>query len=96
MNFEEPDLKRFPCLSIAKEVAKEDNTLPCVLNAANEVAVDAFLKGKIKFLQIAEQIQRVLDRHRPVSKPALDDILESDAWARKEAHSMMQALNTTA
>jgi 1-deoxy-D-xylulose-5-phosphate reductoisomerase len=96
MTFEEPDQKRFPCLAIARAVAKEENTLPCVLNAANEVAVDAFLKGRIKFMQIPEQIQRVLDRHRPVSKPALEDILEADSWARNEAHSMMQALNTSA
>jgi 1-deoxy-D-xylulose-5-phosphate reductoisomerase len=63
-----------------------------VLNAANEVVVDAFLKGHIKFIKISEQIERVLSRHNPVPSPTLDDILEADAWARREAESLLKAV----
>lgn len=92
MTFEEPDCERFPCLATARAIAGECNTLPCVLNAANEVAVEAFLQGHIKFIHISDQIERVLARHNPVSKPSLDDILEADSWARKEARSLLKAL----
>lgn len=92
LTFAPPDENRFPCLAIARSIAKEENTMPCVLNAANEVAVQNFLDGRIKFTQIPEQIKRVLDRHKPVSKPSLDDILEADSWARTEASSQLRAL----
>jgi len=88
LTFEKPDYEKFRCLKIAKEIASEDNTLPCVLNAANEVVVEAFLNGAIKFHTIPDYIKRVLDRHKPTSKPTLDDILEADRWARQEAGSL--------
>lgn len=92
LTFEEPDLTRFPCLSIAQQVAKEDNTLPSVLNGANEILVEAFLKEKIKFCQIAECLERVLQRHRSVSNPQLEDILEADRWARQEAEGLLRVV----
>lgn len=89
LTFEKPDYEKFRCLKIAKEIASEDNTLPCVLNAANEVIVEAFLKGAIKFQNIPDYIYRVLERHKPTSNPTLDDILESDRWARQEAGALV-------
>jgi 1-deoxy-D-xylulose-5-phosphate reductoisomerase len=60
-------------------------TLPAVLNAANEVAVDAFVNHKINFPQISQTVARVLDAHKVVKHPSLDEILSADAWARVEA-----------
>lgn len=89
LNFEAPDYKKFPCLKIAREVAREDNTLACVLNAANEVVVESFLSGQIAFPMIADQIARVLALHKPVKNPQLEDILSADRWARKEATELL-------
>lgn len=88
LNFEKPDYKKFPCLKIAEDVANEDNTLACVLNAANEVIVESFLKGQLKFHMIHEQIDRILTLHKPISDPELSDILNADRWARKEAQEL--------
>lgn len=90
LTFEEPDLVRFPCLKLAQSVTSESNTLPCVLNAANEISVGAFLNRRIKFSAIAEQIERVLEKHCAVSNPTLDDIITADAWARSETESIMK------
>lgn len=92
LTFEEPDLQKFPCLKLAAAAAAEESTVPCVLNAANEVFVEAFLKRRIKFVEISEYIQRVLELHQPVTKPSLDDILESDRWAREAAGELLGAL----
>ncbi len=89
LTFEKPDYEKFRCLKIAKEIASEDNTLACVLNAANEVIVEAFLNGAIKFQTIPDHIYRVLERHKPSSKPTLDDILDADRWARQEAGALV-------
>lgn len=85
MTFEEPDTDRFPCLKIAAEIANHEDTMPCVLNAANEVIVEMFLKGGITFIEIPECISRVLDKHKSIANPELEDILEADKWARTEA-----------
>ena len=92
LTFEEPDLERFPCLALARAAAADDGTVACVLNAANEVAVDAFLKGAIKFADIARYIEKVLERHVVVSKPSLEDILRADEWARATCLELMGAL----
>ena len=89
LSFEEPDLEKFPCLKIAREVAQEDSTLACVLNAANEVVVESFLKGQISFPAIASEIKRILACHKPVSSPQLKDILRADKWARLEAKRLL-------
>jgi 1-deoxy-D-xylulose-5-phosphate reductoisomerase len=94
MTFEKPDTTRFPCLALAQKIAAENNTLPCVLNAVNEVVVDFFLKGFVKFIDIPTQIERVLERHKPVEKPSLDDILDADQWARREAVQMLSAVRS--
>ncbi len=94
LTFEEPDLEKFPCLRLAREVAGCDDTLPCVLNAANEIAVGMFLEAKISFTDIPVCIQRVLDRHKPTPEPGLEDILEADRWARSEAQAFAGVVAT--
>jgi len=84
LDFEIPDMTRFPCLGLAISAGEEGKTFPAALCAADEVAVDLFLKGKISFGQIPELIAKVLDAHQPVSKPDIDDILAADAWARQK------------
>lgn len=88
LTFEEPDVKRFPCLNIAQQVARHEDTLPCVLNAANEVVVEMFLQEQIKFTEIPVYIQRVVDKHKSIANPQLEDILEADRWARTEARQL--------
>jgi 1-deoxy-D-xylulose-5-phosphate reductoisomerase len=85
LTFEEPDVERFPALNLARRAGEVGGTLPAVLNAANEVAVEAFVNGKINFPQITETVRRTMDAHKVVLHPALEQILEADAWARREA-----------
>lgn len=85
LTFEEPDLDRFPALDLARRAGEVGGTLPAVLNAANEIAVEAFVNRQITFPQITETVRRTMDRHKVVAHPTFDKILEADAWARKEA-----------
>jgi 1-deoxy-D-xylulose-5-phosphate reductoisomerase len=85
LTFEEPDPDRFPALNLARRAGEVGGTLPAVLNAANEVAVDAFVNRRISFLDISALVRRTMDRHQTVPHPTLEQILEADAWARAEA-----------
>ena len=85
LTFEEPDLDRFPALVLARKAGEAGGTMPAVLNAANEVAVDAFCKHKISFDQIGHLVARTMERHQPVNQPTLEQTLAADAWARSEA-----------
>jgi 1-deoxy-D-xylulose-5-phosphate reductoisomerase len=85
LTFEEPDMERFPAIELARRAGEVGGTLPAVLNAANEVAVEAFVNRKINFQQITEMVRRVMDAHKIVPHPTLEQILEADAWARREA-----------
>ena len=85
LTFEEPDVERFPAIELARRAGEIGGTLPAVLNAANEVAVEAFVNRKINFPQITETVRRTMDAHQVVSHPTLEQILEADAWARREA-----------
>ena len=85
LTFEEPDVERFPALNLARRAGQVGGTLPAVLNAANEIAVEAFVNRQISFTQITETVARVMDAHQVVSRPTLEQILEADAWARREA-----------
>lgn len=85
LTFEEPDVDRFPAIALARRAGEVSGTLPAVLNAANEVAVEAFVNRKISFPQITETVQRTLDAHKVIDHPTLAQILEADAWARKFA-----------
>ena len=82
LTFEEPDTGRFPSIDLARRAGEAGGTLPAVFNAANEVAVDAFLNRQITFPAIAEIVRRAMDRHSVVAHPTLEQILEADAWAR--------------
>jgi 1-deoxy-D-xylulose-5-phosphate reductoisomerase len=86
LTFETPDFTRFPCLSLAYLACQTGGTMPCVLNAANEVAVSAFLNNRILFTRIPEVIDHVMSRHTVVYHPGLDEILEADRWAREIAN----------
>jgi 1-deoxy-D-xylulose-5-phosphate reductoisomerase len=85
LTFEEPDVERFPAIELARRAGELGGTLSAVLNAANEVAVEAFVNRKKKFPQITETVRRTMDAHKVVSRPTLEQILEADAWARREA-----------
>jgi len=85
LTFENPDEDRFPALALAREAGRRGGTTPAVFNAANEVAVDLFVKGKISFPGISETVARTLAAHRTVAHPSLDVIVEADRWAREEA-----------
>lgn len=93
LNFQNPDPERFPCLRLARRVAEQGGTLPCVLNASDEVSVSEFLRKKLDFLSIPKVIERVLSCHRNKINPDLSDILEADSWAREEAHRVIESLN---
>jgi len=84
-HFEGPDLKKFPSLGLAYKVAGQAGTLPAVLIAADQEAVEAFLKGKIDFLSIYKVVEKVVLRHKIIKHPSLQDILQTDEWARAEA-----------
>lgn len=85
LTFEEPDLERFPALELARRAGEVGGTLPAVLNAANEVAVEAFVNRKVNFPQITETVRRTMQAHKVVPHPTLEEILQADAWARKTA-----------
>jgi 1-deoxy-D-xylulose-5-phosphate reductoisomerase len=91
LTFEPPDLKKFPCLAYAYEAIKTGGTLPAVLNAANEVAVRAFLSGRIGFLEIARLIRKTMDEHIPQAAIGLEDVLEADRWGRERALKVIGA-----
>lgn len=94
LTFSIPDLQRFACLALAYEALRAGGTAPAVLNAANEVAVEAFLAGEIGFLHIPEVIRATLDRHpvRPLGQ--IDEVLRVDRWARAEARRLITSTIT--
>ena len=89
LDFEAPDLAKFPALGQARRAGEVGGTLPAVLNAANEVAVDAFCDGHTSFVGIAESVTEVMDRHQVNEYPSLDEILQADQWARETARDVI-------
>src|SRR5207245_1995452 len=85
LEFEIPRYEDFPAIKLARRAGETGGTLPAVMNAANEVAVAAFLNRHLRFPQIWEMVAQVMDRHRTVAHPDLDAILAADQWARAEA-----------
>jgi 1-deoxy-D-xylulose-5-phosphate reductoisomerase len=83
LKFEEPRYEDFPAIGLAKTAGTQSGTLPTILNASNEIAVEAFLNGKIRFNQIWEWVARAMDRVRHLAQPSLDDILRSDHETRE-------------
>jgi 1-deoxy-D-xylulose-5-phosphate reductoisomerase len=93
LEFLEPDPEKFPCLDLAYRALRTGGTAPAVLNAANEVAVEAFLNNSIAFHEIPQIIESVLDAHTPQEASDLDGILKADTWARAEARIYSQTTN---
>ncbi len=89
LTFQEPDMEQFPCLRYAYEAGRMGGTMPAVVNAADEVAVEAFLGRRIGFLDIPGIIKQTMEAHRPVLNPVLDDIISSDRWARDFAETVI-------
>jgi 1-deoxy-D-xylulose-5-phosphate reductoisomerase len=89
LEFEAPDVERFPALRLARTVAETGGTAPAVLNAANEVAVAEFLAGRLDFPGITRLIERVLDHHENGPAADLVEVLGADRWARDLAQSML-------
>ena len=85
LTFEEPDPERFPALELARKAGEVGGTMPAVLNAANEIAVEAFVNRRISFTEISSTVRRTMERHHPVPHASLQQILEADLWARGEA-----------
>ena len=90
LNFEPPDFTRFKCLRLAYDALREAGTAPAVLNAANEVAVTAFLNRQIGFLAIPEILEETLSRHKVKTADDLEAVLEADSWARAKADSLIK------
>ncbi len=93
LTFDQPDFEKFPCLALAFQAAEISGTLPAVMNAANEVAVQAFLNQQILFTQIPDVIQGVMDKHEVVTHPELSDVLSADKWARRKASEKITEFN---
>lgn len=85
LQFEIPDTELFPCLELAYEALRVGGSMPAVLNAADEVAVEAFLSGRLKFNEIYKIIKKVIDAHKVFPVDTLEAVLEADSWARKKA-----------
>lgn len=97
LSFEAVDVQRFPCLKLAYEAAQVGGTMPTVLSGADEVAVEAFLKNEIRFLDIPKLIQATMQRHlqqvKVKAEPNLNDILEADSWAKETARELIKAIS---
>ena len=89
LTFEEPDMERFRNLAFAFEAARQGGNMPCILNAANEVVVAAFLRDEIGFLRMSEVIERVMARASFLSKPTYDDYVATDSEARSIAAELL-------
>ncbi|MCP9455623.1 MAG: 1-deoxy-D-xylulose-5-phosphate reductoisomerase [Nitrospira sp.] len=92
LTFDKPDHDRFPCLSLGYESLRVGGTMPAAMNAANEVAVEAFLNGGIRFVEIPEIIRSTMEAHAYRDLVDLEDALEADRWAREKASSLVHAL----
>ena len=92
MDFEQPDLQRFPCLRLAYEAIKAGGIMPTVLNAANEIAVDAFLNEKVRFTDIAKIIERSMAKFSPVPADTLEKVLQADHDARVVAQTIISEI----
>lgn len=86
LTFDEPDLEKFECLKLAYDVIKSGGSYPIVLNGANEAAVELFLKGKIRFMDIPALIKSAMDKHENHVSPSLENIVEIDSWSRRFVH----------
>ncbi|NMC75111.1 MAG: 1-deoxy-D-xylulose-5-phosphate reductoisomerase [Geobacteraceae bacterium] len=89
LTFFEPDMERFPALKLAYRAVADGESMPAVMNAANEVAVEAFLSGSIRFLDIARIIERTMDAHQPHALTSIEEVLHADRWGRTKAKELL-------
>ena len=92
LEFYKPDTKKFPCLDIACKAGVDGGTAPAVLNAADEIAVQAFMQKKIRFIDLPKIIEKVLNAHIIIKNPSLEDILQADRWARMETQKTTERM----
>jgi 1-deoxy-D-xylulose-5-phosphate reductoisomerase len=88
LHFRRPDPGRFPAIRLGRLALRTGGTLPTVMNAANEIAVERFLKAEIALTAISILVERVMREHRVIEKPSLDDIMQADRWAREKAREV--------
>jgi 1-deoxy-D-xylulose-5-phosphate reductoisomerase len=93
LTFFKPDLEKFRCLGLAYRAIQEGESMPAVMNAANEIAVDAFLMGRIGFLQIARTIESTMDAHRAHNLSNIKEVLQADQWGRTTAREICKRLS---
>lgn len=93
LEFFTPRYEDFPALNLGRRAGETGGTLPAVMNAANEIAVAAFLARQLRFPQIRETVERVMDRHTTIAHPDLDAILQADQWARAEGTRFVESLH---
>ena len=90
LTFMQPDVEKFPCLELARHALRNGGTAACIMNAANEIAVQAFLDGKIKYTEIYATIYKTMDKIAMINNPSLENYIETDAAAREWARSMIE------
>ncbi len=93
LSFEKPDMERFRCLKLALGAAQKGGSMPAVLNAANEIAVESFLMGRIGFLDIPKLIEKTMEAHQPHPVESVGMIMEADRWARETARNLLKEMN---
>jgi 1-deoxy-D-xylulose-5-phosphate reductoisomerase len=89
LTFFAPDLEKFRCLQLAYESLSAGESMPAVMNAANEVAVDAFLSGRIAFTEIARVIEQIMSVHQPHHLPSIEAVLHVDRWSREKTKELL-------
>ncbi len=94
LTFEEPDLKKYPSLGLTYDALNAGGTMPCVLNAANEIAVDAFLGEKISFSEIPRVVSETMAEHRVLKGESMEEILGASEWARQKAKEVIETVGT--
>ncbi|QWV98882.1 1-deoxy-D-xylulose-5-phosphate reductoisomerase [Geomonas nitrogeniifigens] len=93
LTFLKPDTDRFPALKLAYDAVQAGESMPAVMNAANEIAVENFLSGRIGFMAISETIARVMELHTPRSLHSIEEVLEADRWGRRTARELLGCTN---
>jgi len=92
LSFEKPDFERFKCLALALKAAEIGGSMPVVLNGANEIAVESFLKGMIKFLDISCIIEKTMEAHEPFTVNDIEAVMAADRWAREAAINVRNSI----
>jgi len=96
LTFEEPDVERFPCLKLAFDALRAGGSMPAAMNAANEVAVNAFLSGEIGFADISKIVAAVIDVHSVASAGNMEAVIEADIAAREHAKGLVSEASRSA